>query len=71
MRRTKKEEIIYTIKFDEMNLARSKGTILSEVEKILDLSGLLDPIISYVKTAMQDTWKERYDWDKFQVLFNK
>ncbi|XP_018371804.1 PREDICTED: uncharacterized protein LOC108766798 [Trachymyrmex cornetzi] len=42
---------------------RTKRELLSEISKLFDPLGLLGPIITFAKLLMQETWKEKIDWD--------
>ena len=60
----KNDCIVYTITPIIAHSIKSKRAILSEIAKIFDPSGLLGPIILYVKKIMQKFWLLKLDWDE-------
>ena len=50
--------------FTQERINYLKRKILSEIAKIFDPSGSLDPIILIAKIIMQVGWKSKIDWNE-------
>ena len=57
---------------DPQNIS-TKRKLLSEISKIYDPLGLLEPVILYAKVLIQDCWKSKISWDESlpQVIQSK
>lgn len=58
------DSIQYTVQQLPLNLKVTKRTIASEVAKIFDPLGLVNPSIVQAKLLLQSLWKLQLDWDE-------
>nr|XP_012216713.1 PREDICTED: uncharacterized protein LOC105668755 [Linepithema humile]XP_012216714.1 PREDICTED: uncharacterized protein LOC105668755 [Linepithema humile] len=58
-----KDTLQYTVKLAE-NYKVMKRNILSQIAKIFDPLGLIEPVIITAKITMQELWKLNIDWDE-------
>ena len=61
---SQQDAIIYTVKAIDNPRKITKRMILSEIAKIFDPLGLLQPTIVNAKLIMQELWKLELDWDE-------
>lgn len=61
---SKQDKLIYTVKPIPLSTPVTKRVIFSEISKIFDPLGLLNPVLLNIKLLMQEIWKLNLNWDE-------